>query len=117
MPAPTCGLVSSPGSVTPAASARCRTSVRPPISSSLIILSIEDRDGARPAGRGLADFHGKARDGEAAGRQRFEIVQFLQMTIADIPPRLVILPDQALVAGRLDALAGEAEGRVPAPRV
>ena len=53
----------------------------------------DDRHCPRPAGRGALDFCGKAADREARGRQDFEIMELLDMTVADMPPRFVALPD------------------------
>src|SRR5512139_1663170 len=54
---------------------------------------LEDRDRARPAGRRAADLVREAGDGEAVAGQRFEIVQLLEMAVADVPAGLVAFPD------------------------
>ena len=77
----------------------------------------EDRHRARPAsGRGL-DLHGKAGDQEAGGRQAIEVGELFEVAIADVPPGLVPFPDKAGVFRLCISLRGEAEGRVPAPRI
>src|SRR2546426_3634612 len=78
---------------------------------------IEDRDGARPAGRSGADFHRKAADPEPGRRQLLEIVQLLQMAIADLAAGLVALPDQARVAGLQIFFPRVNERGIPAPAV
>ncbi len=55
---------------------------------------VEDRHRARPAGRGAADLVRKAADDEAVGRQRFEVVQLLEVAVADVAAGLVAFPDQ-----------------------
>src|SRR5437868_7176539 len=57
-------------------------------------LALQDCDGARPAGGGAADLHGETRDREAVGRQRLEVVQLLEVAVADLASGLVALPDQ-----------------------
>src|SRR6478672_7899410 len=59
---------------------------------------IEDRDRARPAGRGAADLVREARDVETVAGQRFEVVQLLEVAVADVAPGLVPFPDQLDVA-------------------
>src|SRR6185437_16433581 len=60
---------------------------------------IEDRHRPSPAGRAAAHFHRKAAYREALGRQGFEIVQFLDMAVADFAPGAMAFPDQLGVAG------------------
>src|SRR5262249_41668034 len=43
-----------------------------------------DRHGAGPAGGAAVHLHGEAHDLEAVGRQQFEIVQLLEMRVADL---------------------------------
>ncbi len=57
------------------------------------MLSFDDRDGPGPAGRSALDLGRKAADREADRGQRLEIVQLLDMAIADMATRLVALPD------------------------
>src|SRR3954465_8177897 len=58
-------------------------------------LAIKNGDGAGPAGGGPLDLHRKARHHEAGRGQKLQIVQLLDMAIADMAPRLVTFPDQA----------------------
>ena len=83
-------------------------------SSSLLL---EDRNDAGPAGGGFLDFGRKAGDGEAVGGQGLEIVQLLDMAVADVASRLVALPDQRGVMSCGIFLGGVDKGRVPAPAV
>src|SRR5437588_1058453 len=78
---------------------------------------IHDRDGPRPAGGGAADLHRKARDREAVAGQRFQIVQLLEVAVADLAASLVPFPDQRGVAGPLELCLRVHERRVPRPRV
>src|SRR5689334_6557727 len=68
--------------------------------------ALDDGDRAGPARRGPADLVREAGDGEAVARQGFQIVQLLQMAVADVAARLVPLPDQGGVAGLGDTLGG-----------
>src|SRR5581483_11067808 len=54
----------------------------------------QDRNRARPARGATMHFDGEAHDLEAVRRQRFQIVQFLQMRIADLAAGAVAFPDQ-----------------------
>ena len=79
--------------------------------------SIEDRYRSRPPGGGAADLGREAAYGEAVARQGFEVVQLLQMAVANFTARLVTFPDQPCVTG-LGELLGrlqnvEAEQRRP----
>src|SRR5262249_57479119 len=64
-----------------------------------------------------AHFDGKAAHHEPFGRQRFEIVELLDVAIADLATGSVAFPDQAGVAGGEIFLLGVDEWRVPAPAV
>src|SRR5690349_11408111 len=75
------------------------------------------RDGPRPAGRGAMNLYGEAHDLETIRRQLFEVVQLLQMRIADLPPGAMALPDEPRVTGLRHLPPGAREGRVPAPAV
>ena len=55
---------------------------------------IEHGDRTRPAGRSSADLDREARDREAVTRQRLEIVQLLEVAVADVATGLVTFPDQ-----------------------
>src|SRR6516162_8548014 len=77
----------------------------------------DDRDGARPAGGTAAHFDRKAAHHEPSGRQRFEIVELLDVAIADLAAGSVAFPDQTRVAGGEIFLLGVDERRVPAPAV
>src|SRR5262245_52707551 len=79
--------------------------------------SVDDGDRARPAGGTAAHLDRKAAHHEFLGGQRFEIVQLLDVAIADLTAGLVALPDQAGIAGGEIFLPGVDEGRVPAPAV
>jgi hypothetical protein len=50
-------------------------------------------------------------------RASLEVVQLLQVAVADVAARLVAFPDQARVPVRLVLLGGVHERRVPAPGV
>src|SRR5262245_63767784 len=79
--------------------------------------SVDDGDGARPAGGTAAHFYWKAAHRESFRRQRFAIVQLLDVAIADLAAGLVAFPEQAGIAGGEIFLPGVDEGRVPAPAV
>src|SRR5690348_9617922 len=79
--------------------------------------SIQNRDGARPTGGRAADLNGKAADRESRHRQRLEVVQLLEVAVADLAAGLVAFPDQAGIAGLAEFFLGVHEGRVPAPGV
>src|SRR5262245_66619582 len=51
------------------------------------------------------------------GWQLFQVVELLEMRVADLAAGAMAFPDQAGVAGLLHALAGVRERRVPAPAV
>src|SRR5262249_50097216 len=80
-------------------------------------LRVENRYRAGPAGGGAADLHREAGDGEAVRGDGLEIVQLLEMAVADVAPSLVAFPDQAGIAGLGELFLGVDEGRVPAPAV
>ena len=52
----------------------------------------------RPAGRGGADLHRQAAHREPGRRQHLQVVQLLNVAVADLAAGLVALPDQAGVA-------------------
>src|SRR5450830_343470 len=58
---------------------------------------VEDGHGPGPAGRGTADPVRKAADGEAVRGQRLQLVQLLEMAVADVAPGLVALQIRALL--------------------
>ena len=72
---------------------------------------------ARPARGTAAHFDRKAAYHEALGRLRFEIVELLDMAIADLAAGFVAFPDQTRIAGGEIFLLGVHERRVPAPTV
>src|SRR3982074_997626 len=78
---------------------------------------LDHRDGAGPAGGTAGHLDRKAAHHETLRRQRFEIVQLLDMAIADLAAGLVALPDQAGVVGGEIFLPGVYERGVPAPAV
>src|SRR6185369_17970452 len=80
-------------------------------------LVVEDRDGAGPARRGAANLNWEAADRESMRRQRFEVMQLFEVTITDLAPGLVPLPDQPGIAGLGIAPLRVHERRVPAPAV
>ena len=59
----------------------------------------------------------EAGDGEAVAGQRFEIVQLLEMAVADVAARLVAFPDDRGIAVLGPLLRCEIERRIPAPGV
>ena len=61
--------------------------------------------------------NGKQHTMKAGGRQRLEVVQLLEVAVADLHAGAMALPDQDGVAGLGIALLGVDEGRVPAPAV
>src|SRR5258706_6962879 len=75
------------------------------------LLALEDGDGAGPAGRSAADLDREAADREAVARQRLEVVQLLEVAVADLAAGLVAFPDQAGVAGFLVLRLGVDERR------
>src|SRR3981189_965501 len=80
-------------------------------------LLLEDRHRARPAGGGAADLVREAGDGEAMAGQRLEIVQLLEVAVADVAAGFVALPDDRRIVILGPFLGGEIERRVPAPGV
>src|SRR5471032_934012 len=78
---------------------------------------LEDRDRPRPAGTGAPNLVRKAGDGEAVAGQRFEIVQFLDVAVADVAAGLVAFPDDRGIVVLLPFLGGEVERRIPAPGI
>src|SRR6266852_7971716 len=78
---------------------------------------IQDRDRAGPAGGAGPYLDRKAAHLEAGRRQAFQIVQLLEMAIADLAAGLVALPDQARIAGLGKFLGCVHERRIPAPAV
>src|SRR3954469_11344277 len=77
----------------------------------------ENGDGACPAGGCATNFRGKAGDEESVGRQRLEIMQLLEVAIADVAAGLVAFPDQPGIAGGKISGYGVTERSVPAPAV
>jgi hypothetical protein len=80
-------------------------------------LSLDYGDGPCPTSRRALDLRWKAAHGKAGRGQGFEVVQLLDVTIADVTTRLVALPDDGGVVGRGVALGCMNEWRVPAPAV
>src|SRR5213075_1193200 len=78
---------------------------------------IDDGDGASPAGRSSVDLHREATDRKTLRRQLVEIVQLLDVAVADLAAGAVALPDQAGVVGLGVLCLGMDERRVPAPTV
>src|SRR5262245_34289900 len=78
---------------------------------------IDDRHGARPASGTSAHFDRKAAHHETIGRQRFEVVELLDMAISDLAAGAMALPDQARITGREILLLGVHERRIPGPAV
>src|SRR5919108_8688 len=77
----------------------------------------QDGDRAGPACRSASYLHGQAGDREADWREGLQVVQLLDLAIAEIPSGLVPLPDNGGVPGLGKAPRRELEGRVPAPGV
>src|SRR2546428_2372518 len=77
--------------------------------------TVDDGDRAGPAGGGAADLHRETGDREAVAGQRLEVVQLLEVAVADLAPGLVPLPDQRGVAGLLEFRLRMNERRVPGP--
>ncbi len=78
---------------------------------------IDDRDRARPTGGAAAHLDREATHREALRRQRFQIMQLLDVAIADLAAGLVAFPDQAGVACGEVFLLGVHERRIPTPAV
>src|SRR3982074_3907087 len=78
---------------------------------------VDDGDRPRPAGGTAPHLDGKRAHRESLGRQRLEIVQLLDVAIADLAAGLVAFPDQAGVMASEIFLPGMDEWRVPAPAV
>src|SRR5262245_20984209 len=78
---------------------------------------LDDGDGAGPTGRGGFDFDREAGNQEAVRRQQLEVVQFLDVTVADFAARLVAFPDQFGVLALGEFLSRVHEGGVPRPSV
>src|SRR6185312_12606037 len=81
------------------------------------VLPVENRDRPRPAGGGALDLYWKARHHKTGRRQLLQIVQLLNVAIADVTPGLVAFPDQARIPGLGIFLRGIDKGRVPTPAV
>src|SRR3954454_12608455 len=79
--------------------------------------SVQDSDCTGPAGRGAFDLNGKARNREAGRRQQLQIVQLLDMAIADMAAGLVTFPDQARIPCLGVFSCREYKRRIPAPAV
>src|SRR4051794_31450899 len=71
--------------------------------------TLDDRHRAGPSCGGLLDLHREADDLETGRGQRVEVGELLHVAIADLSASLVPLPDDAGVAGFLEALRREAE--------
>ena len=79
--------------------------------------AVDDGDRPGPARRRALDLGREAGHGEPDRRQRFEIVQLLDMAVPNVPARLVALPDDRRVVRLGVAPCGVQEGRIPAPAV
>src|SRR5690606_28011564 len=62
----------------------------------------EERDRARPPGGRTTHLRGEARDREAGRRQLLEVLQLLDLAVADLGAGLVALPHDGRVAGLLE---------------
>src|SRR5215470_863384 len=60
---------------------------------------LDDRHGPRPAGGSGLDLDGEAGNREAVRRQRLQVVQFLDMAVADLAAGPVAFPDELGVLG------------------
>src|ERR1700752_708446 len=80
-------------------------------------LAIENGDGTGPAGGGALDLYRETRHHETSRGQELEIVQLLDVAIADMAAGLVAFPDQARVLCLGVSLRGVNERRIPAPPV
>lgn len=63
------------------------------------VLAVKNRDGAGPTCRGLVYLYREAGHHEAACGQLLEIVQFLDMAIANIAAGLVAFPNDTGITG------------------
>src|SRR5947207_2684247 len=78
---------------------------------------LDNGDRTGPAGGAAAHLDRKAAHGESGCRQRFEIVQLLDVAIADLAARLMAFPDQAGIAGGEVFFPRVDERSVPTPAV
>src|ERR1043166_8935672 len=76
-------------------------------------LAIKDGDRPGPARRGALDLHRETGHHETGRRQELQIVQLLDVTIADMAAGLVAFPDQARVLCLGIFLGGVDERRIP----
>src|SRR4030095_7736452 len=75
--------------------------------------AVENGNCPGPSRRCALDLHRKARHHESGRRQLLEIMQLLDVAIADMAAGLVAFPDQAGILGLRIFLGGVDERRVP----
>ncbi len=85
--------------------------------SRVVVWVVFPGHGAGPPRRGRVDLHREAADLESAGGQGFQVVQFLQVAVADVTADPVPFPDDRRIALARIAFRGVGEGRVPTPGV
>src|SRR5665213_1160376 len=78
---------------------------------------VENGDSPGPAAGSGADLHREAAHHETLRRQHFEIVQLLDVAIADLAAGTVALPDDGGVLALREAVLGVDERRVPTPAI
>src|SRR5699024_1892510 len=79
------------------------------------ISSFQNRDCSSPSGGGRMNFHWETGDFEAKGWKCFEIVQLLDVTIADFSSRFMTFPDHTGVPLSGKPFRRVHERRIPAP--
>jgi len=79
--------------------------------------TVQNCHGPGPAGGGGPHLHREAGHTEAVRRQRLQIVQLLQVAIADLPTGPVSLPDQSGIPGLPMPFRRVHEGGIPAPSI
>src|SRR5215213_7398880 len=78
---------------------------------------VENSYCARPTRRSLFYLHRKAGNLEPRRRQYFQVVQLLDVTIANLATRLVTFPDQLGILGFGVLLGRVDERRIPRPGI
>src|SRR5437879_10246302 len=78
---------------------------------------VEDSHRTGPAGGRAFDLDRETGDGETGRRQLLEVMQLLDVAIADVASGLVTFPDQTGVPGLGVFLRGVDKRRVPAPAI
>src|SRR6516162_4162358 len=80
-------------------------------------LVLQDRHSPRPTGGGGFDLDGEAGNREAVRWQRLQVVQLLDVAVANLAASPVAFPDELGVLGGSIPLGRVREGRIPGPGV